>query len=186
MSRYRIEDQRGLNYLTLTVVDWVDVFTRPINKQILISSLKYCQEHKGLNIFAYVVMSNHIHLIASATGQLGLSEVLRDFKKFTANNILKATSEGSESRKEWMLHRFAYRGNTNAGKREYQFWQQDNHPIELYSVPVTLQKLNYIHMNPVRNEIVAEPEHYIYSSASNYVSGKGILNVLPARPKSSE
>jgi putative transposase len=175
MSRYRIEDQRGLNYLTLTVVDWVDIFTRPVYKNIIIDSLRYCQEHKGLHVYGYVLMTNHLHLIVSAQGALGLSEVLRDFKKFTANQVLQAIQTGGESRKEWLLHRFAYRGNTNAGKREFQFWQQDNHPIELYSVPVIMQKLGYIHQNPVRSDIVAEAEHYIYSSASNYLNGKGVL-----------
>ena len=178
MSRYKIHDPHGLYFLTLTVVDWVDVFVRKSYKDIIIKSLQYCQKEKGLEIAGYVIMSSHVHLIARATGTQTLSEVLRDFKKFTARQILKEIETGGyESRREWMLHRFAYRGNTTTGNREYQFWQSDNHPIEIYSLPVALQKLQYIHDNPVVEGWVSEPADYLYSSASNYFHGKGILEV---------
>ena len=178
MSRYKIHDPHGLYFLTLTVVDWVDVFIRKSYKDILIESLRYCQQSKGLEIAAFVVMSSHVHLIARAKGEQTLSEVLRDFKKFTARQILKEIETcGHESRKEWMLHRFAYRGNTSVGNREYQFWQSDNHPIEVYTMPVALQKLQYVHDNPVKEGWVANAADYPYSSASNYYTGQGILDV---------
>jgi putative transposase len=99
MSCYRIEGQFGLNYLTLTVVDWVDIFTRPAYKNIIMESLCHCQEKKGLQIYGYVLMINHLHLTASAQGVLGLSEVFRDFKKITANQELKEIQSGAESRR---------------------------------------------------------------------------------------
>jgi REP element-mobilizing transposase RayT len=78
-------------FLTLTVVDWVAVFTRPCYKQILVDSLRYCQQAKGLAIYAWVLMSNHLHLLASATKEgISLSDILRGFKKFTSKKIVEA------------------------------------------------------------------------------------------------
>jgi putative transposase len=178
MSRYKITDQHGLNFVTLTVVDWVDVFIRKSYKDIIIDSLKHCQKEKGLRVYAYVIMSSHIHLILEATKpEITLSDILRDFKKFTAKKILhEIEHSGTESRKEWMLFRFAYRGSEEAD-RKYQFWQNDNHPIELYTLPVIAQKINYFHLNPVKEGWVAEAEHYLYSSASNYADKPGLLDV---------
>jgi putative transposase len=178
MNRYKIINQHGLNFITMTVVDWVDVFVRRQYKDIVIESLKYCQVQKGLEIAAYLIMSSHVQMIVRAAGKDTLSEVLRDFKKFTARQILQEIELGGyESRKEWMLHRFAYRGTSGSGNRQHQFWQIDNHPIELYSLPVILQKLQYIHQNPVREGYVVESADYPYSSVSNYFHDKGLLDI---------
>jgi len=120
MPRYRILDQHGLNYVTCTVVGWVDVFTRKAYRDILIESLAYCRKEKGLMVCAYVIMSNHLHMIVSAVraeGELTLSEVLRDFKKYTSRQILEAIAKGNESLKEWMLHVFRYYARFNANNR---------------------------------------------------------------------
>ncbi len=177
MTRYKIRDPHGLNFLTLTIVDWVDVFIRKRYKDIVIESLRFCQEQKGLEIAGYVIMSSHIHLIARASGRQTMSEVLRDFKKFTAKQILNEIENGGyESRREWMMHRFAFWGQGQTD-RAFQFWQSDNHPIEIYSLPVAIQKLQYIHDNPVVEGFVAESADYLYSSASNYFHGKGLLEI---------
>jgi putative transposase len=168
MPRYRITDQHGLNYLTCTIVGWIDIFTRAEYRDIVIESLNYCREHKGLRIYAYVLMSNHLHLIAKADGRQGLSAILRDFKKFTANKILDIIEHGNESRKNWMLHMFSYYARLNTNNRKYQVWINDNHPIELFSPEVIWQKVEYIHNNPVRAKWVKSPEEYLYSSAQNY------------------
>jgi len=181
MNKYRIHDQQGLNYLTLTTVGWVDVFTRQCYRDILIDSLKYCQEHKGLLVCGYVIMSNHVHLIAQTQGY-DLSDVLRDFKKFTSKAIVKAVQGGTKSRREWMLELFRHYGKRNSDNREFQVWQQDNHPVALWSLPVIWQKLEYIHLNPVRAGWVAQPDHWLYSSAPNYMNGKGLLEVSTVEP----
>ena len=168
MPRYRILDQQGLNYLTCTIVGWVDVFTRATYRDIIIESLSYCQKAKGLRIFAYVLMSNHLHMIVRAEGKQQLSAILRDFKKFTSRQILEAIEKGKESRKEWLLHVFSYHARFNTNNRHYQMWIQDNHPIELVSPKVIWQRVEYIHNNPVRAKWVESPEDYLYSSARNY------------------
>jgi REP element-mobilizing transposase RayT len=63
MSRYRILDQEGLNIITCTIVGWIDIFTRKCYRDLLLDSLNFCRKEKGLLVFAYVIMSNHIHLI---------------------------------------------------------------------------------------------------------------------------
>ena len=83
-----------------------------------------------------------------------------------------------ESRREWLLYMFKYFAAVNPNNRYFQFWQQDNHPIELWSLPVIWQKLNYIHDNPVRAGIVSDPTHFLYSSATDYYCGKnGLLEI---------
>ena len=71
-------------FVTSTVVDWVDVFTRPLYKNIVVDSLRYCQQNKELEIYARVPMTNHLHMIVGTSGVMSLGEVMRDFKKFTA------------------------------------------------------------------------------------------------------
>jgi putative transposase len=179
MSRYKIQGQDRLHFVTLTVVDWVDVFIRKRYKDIIIESLQYCQANKGLQVFAYVIMSSHLHLIVKTEGKNELSDVLRDFKKYTAKQLLREIAHGGyESRCEWLLHRFAYRGTAGQDKRQYQLWQSDNHPIVLYSLPVIAQKVDYIHLNPVKEGWVTKAEEYTYSSASNYAFDNGVLDVI--------
>ncbi len=138
----------------------------------------YCQKEKGLQLYAFVIMSNHIHFIASAKEEYKLSDILRDLKKYTAKTILKMILENSqESRQEWMLRLFKYYAKYNKNNQLYQFWQRDNHLIELVRPKWINQKLNSIHDNPVRAGLVKQASHYLYSSASNYTDGTGILEV---------
>jgi putative transposase len=172
MSRLlKIKDPHGVYFITCTVVDWVDVFTRPEYKQIIIESLRFCQQNKGLYIHAYVIMTNHLHLIVSRKNDAPpLSDIVRDFKKFTAQQLLKAIQVPIESRRDWMLALFKRAGTKNANNQTYQFWIQDNHPVELFSLKFIIQKLNYIHDNPVSAGIVEAPHLYLYSSAEAYLA----------------
>jgi len=177
MGGYKIENQQSLHFLTMTTVGWVDIFSRQCYRDILIDSMKFCQKEKGLIIFAYVIMTNHIHCIWQ-TPEGNLSDIVRDFKKYTSAMIIKKViNEPWESRSEWLKIVMDYHAKFNQNNSNYQLWQNGNHPIELESPAFIHQKLNYIHLNPVRAAFVIEPEHYIYSSASNYINGKGILEV---------
>jgi|GEM_PF-2249896 len=86
--RYRILDQHGLNFLTLTVVEWIDLFTRKAFAEIVIESLRWCQQNKGLEIYGFVLMPSHLHLIARAGSEYELSAILQSFKSFTASKII--------------------------------------------------------------------------------------------------
>ena len=174
---YQICDQEGLYYLTIQVVDWIDVFTRQIYRDIVLDSLRYCQQNKSLQIFGYVIMSNHIHLIAnSPIGEL--SATIRDFKKFTSKQILNTIETGNESRKEWMLNRFMFNGQKHSRNERYQFWTHENHTVQLFSPEFTQEKLHYLHQNPIRAGLIAKPEDYLYSSARNYAGIEGLLDVV--------
>ncbi len=183
MGGHKIVNQDGMHFLTFTVVGWVDVFTRQIYRDIIINSLIYCIEQKELRLFAYVIMSNHIHLIAKTDAENGLSAIIRDFKKYTAKQIIKAIQiNRQESRKEWILRLFKYYAKYNKNNTTYQFWKQDNRPIELISAKWIQQKLDYIHNNPVVTGTVIYPEEYLYSSAKNYASKEYILEVEILNP----
>ena len=170
---------RELYFTTSTVIDWMDVFTRPVYKHIVLESLEYCQQNKGLDIYAWVLMTNHLHMIVGMRGEASLGDVLRDFKKFTSKGIVKVIIENpQESRKEWIVDRCQFRGANDKKISNYKFWQDDNHVEQIGTYDFYKQKLNYIHQNPVRQEIVERAEDYLYSSARNYASMDGLLKVI--------
>lgn len=161
-EKYKVRNPDSLYFITITVVDWIDLFTRPEYKHILIDSLNYCIQNKGLILHAYVIMTSHLHLIVSTKCSYNLPEIVRDFKKHTSKELIKCIKENPESRKEWILEKFS--GAAERIKRgvNYKIWQDGFHPVELDSVKIIEQRLNYIHNNPVEEEIVENPEDYIY------------------------
>ena len=181
MSRsYKFHDPEGTYFITFATVEWVDVFTRRPYRDIVVDSLRHCQEKKGLLLYAWVIMSNHVHLIASASAGHFLPDILRDLKKFTASQVLKAIADnGHESRKTWMLEIFARAGAANPNNTTCQFWQQDNHPVQLVSAAVLMQKLDYLHNNPVMAGYVEQAEEYVYSSAPAMAGRLGLLTLEP-------
>lgn len=129
--KYKFNDPEALCFVTFSVVGWVDVFTRKVYKDLLLDTLRYCIKEKGLVIYSYIIMSNHVHMIISRTGTPSLSDIMRDLKKYSSRRILQEINKHPhESRKDWMLPLFAKAGNDNSNNKIYQFWQQDNHPIQ--------------------------------------------------------
>ncbi len=169
----------NIYYLTTTVVYWIDIFTRPVYRHIILDSLQHCQKEKGLILYAWCLMSNHLHWIAAADEGENLSNILRDFKKYTSKKIINEIIENpKESRKNWLLGMFKKAANDYKKSIEYKLWLDGNEAKELNTAKFTEQKLNYIHRNPVVAEIVAKEEDYLYSSASNYAGEKGLLDVV--------
>jgi len=166
-------------FVTDTVVDWVDIFSRPSYRHIILESLQYCQKEKGLIIYAWVLMTNHLHAIVGSTEKNRVSDIWRDFKKFTSKEIVRTLLiDNTESRQEWMLNRFEYSGKNDKKIKNYRFWQEGNDAQGIYLNDYFNQKLNYIHNNPVKAEIVNRAEDYRYSSATDYAGGKGLLDVM--------
>ena len=165
MGEYRRTTPNELYFATLTVAGWVDVFSRKEYKDILVENLEYCQQKEGLEIFAYVIMSNHLHMIARREDG-DLAELLGRFKSYTAKKILASIAKHpEESRKEWLLFLFNHFAKTNTQYSKYHFWNYTNHPTLLYSTEMIDQKAEYIHQNPVRAGLVTQSEYYTYSSA---------------------
>ncbi len=178
MSRnYKIRDQNKLYFISFATINWIDVFIRPEYKDIVVESFKYCIANKGLEIYAWCIMTSHVHLIIG-THNVKMEDIIRDVKRHTSKAVLKAISaHPQESRKEWMLWMFGRAGKQNPNNETYQFWQQHNHPIELWSNEIMDQKLDYIHNNPVVARIVDEPWEYIYSSSRDYTGKKGLIDI---------
>lgn len=171
MSRKcKFRSQDDLYFISTATVNWIDVFTRSLYKDIVMESLRFCQREKDLDICAWCLMTNHLHLIIGTRGRK-LEHTLRDMKQFTAKRILEAVAEHpEESRRDWMLWMMERAGSRTPGNDIYQLWQHDNHPIAVFTAPVLLQKLHYIHQNPVVAGFVERPEDWLYSSAKNYYS----------------
>ena len=176
---YVIRDQSLPHFITITVVDWIDVFSRKSYRDTVIECFEYCIKNKGMIVYGYVIMSNHIHLIIQSKDSK-LSDLIRDFKKFTAKTILEKIQTEPESRREWMLERFQKATETHSRNKNYQFWKYGNHPEEIYTNKFMWSKLDYIHLNPVRAGIVEKASHYIYSSASNYINDSGLMPIEKA------
>ncbi|WP_129714707.1 transposase [Pedobacter sp. SYP-B3415] len=163
----------GLYFITTSVIKWIDLFTRKAFGQMIIDSLVFCQENKGVTIHAWCLMPSHLHLIGSFSDERQLEAFMRDFKKFTSKKIVSAFSEVAESR-SWLLAEFEFAGSRRGG---YKVWQDGYHAIDLFSDKFVRQKLDYLHDNPVRAGIVFEPHSYVMSSAIDYAGGKGLLPV---------
>jgi putative transposase len=166
MSELRKANYDAVFFVTLTVVSWIDVFTRKGYCEEIVKNIRYCQQHKGLELYAYVIMSSHMHWIAGHK-EGRLNNMLRDFKSYSAKQILTMIYNGpEESRKDWMKIVFQYNAKFQRQNAENMFWQKTNHPLDCFNENVLRQKINYVHCNPVRAGLVAEPHHWWYSSAN--------------------
>jgi putative transposase len=172
MSRkYQLGAERHPHFVTFTVIDWIDFFTRAEYNDIFIKAIKHCREHKGLKVYGYCIMPSYIHLILRSNGKEALEDIIRDLKRYTSSTFHKLLEDPNvnwESRKRWLLWLMKHSGTYNSNNRSFQFWQQHNHPVELWSDEVFYQKLNYIHLNPVVSGFVSQPEDWLYSSARDH------------------
>ncbi|MDR6968835.1 REP element-mobilizing transposase RayT [Flavobacterium arsenatis] len=177
-TKYKATTTDEAYFITITTVGWIDVFTRFNQKQALIESLKYCQTHKGLEVYAYCLMHSHIHLLCKATNGFILSDVMRDFKKFTSKKIIQLILDEPESRREWMLDYFKKACEHLKKERQYKVWQDGYHAEAIFSNKFIRQKTDYIHNNPVKEKIVTQPEDYYFSSARNYAGLDNDLEIV--------
>jgi REP element-mobilizing transposase RayT len=164
-SRYKITDKDGFYFITSTIVEWIPVFTNKPYFDLMIESFSYCRQHKGLQLFGYVIVDNHFHAVV---GGSNLSRTIADLKKFTAKTIL---AQLQQDNKAWLLNQLAYYKKRHKVHSDHQVWQEGYHPELIISAEMLTQKLDYIHYNPVKRGYVALPEHWLYSSARNYLLG---------------
>src|SRR5574344_1010040 len=174
MSRnYKFHNPTGVYFVSFAIIEWIDVFIRNEYKNIILECLRFCQQNKGMNIYAWCIMTSHVHLVFSSDAE-NPEMILGDFKRFTSRKIIESIKQNpQESRKEWLLKKFSTTAKCTSNASNYQFWQHDNHPIELWSNKVIDEKINYIHQNPVEEGLVFAPEHYLYSSALDYAGEQG-------------
>jgi len=178
MSRkYRFEDSDKLYFISYAVVFWIDVFVRKEYKDILVDSWKYCLSNKGLEIYGWVIMPSHVHLIIGSSKNK-LEDIVRDMKSYSSSALKKAIAEHpGESRKEWMIWMMERAGRKNSNNKSWQLLQQHNKPIELLNAEIFYQKLEYIHNNPVVAGFTEKAEDWLYGSAGDFNGRKGLIEL---------
>jgi putative transposase len=169
-SRYHFVESDVPHFMTLTVLNWLPVFTRPESVQILFNSFDYLRED-GFKIYAYVILENHLHLIAQSPQ---LDKDIARFKSFTARQLLKYLAE---QKAYTLLEQFSYYKKQHKLDRKYQFWQEGAHPECIINRKMMSQKLEYIHYNPVKRGYVDYAEHWNYSSAKNYLGQPSVFDI---------
>jgi len=170
-SRYRYGTANAPHFLTSSVVGWLPAFSRPDVVQILLDSWRFLQEKQRIVLYGYVVLENHAHWIASSDD---LSKEAGDFKSFTARKIIDYLPARGEKGLLAQLEMYRAPHKTD---RDYQFWQEGNHPQEIHDDEMMRQKLEYTHLNPVKRGYVEEAIHWRYSSARNYEGLPGLIPV---------
>ncbi len=166
MSHWKIIPGVILYFVTTTIVEWQSVFITIPLFEAIIKSLKFCLANKDLHIHGYVILPTHAHYIISTDPPERISDIMRDFNRFTSQRITEILEEMRRNDLLDVFHQAAkdeYRGN------RYKVWQDGFHPIAIDTGEFFRQKIDYLHENPVRKGFVEKPEHWRYTSARNYI-----------------
>jgi REP element-mobilizing transposase RayT len=166
-------------FLTFNTVDWVDIFIRPVYKQIIVHSLNHFIAQKGLNVYAWCLMTNHLHLLAQAKENCVIAGIEKEFKSFTTKKILQDIGTEPEARKIWMIERFENFSNVLGFLKKFHIWQTCSNPvfIDLHEKEILLGYVEYIHANPTRDRVVDSAPDYLYSSARDYAGMEGLVHI---------
>ena len=170
-SRYRIFETDYPYFMTCTIVAWLPVFTQPEAVQIILDLWRYMQRERNFTLLGYVVLKNHLHLIASAPE---LSDVMQRFKSYTARKIVALLED---CRAHVLLDQLRCWKLRHKIESDYQIWQEGSHPEQIANDQMMWQKLEYAHNNPVKRGYVDDPLHWRYSSARNYAGQPGLIDV---------
>ena len=183
-SDNHIHGRQACYFITFNTVDWVDVFIRTVYKQVVVHTLNYFIDNKGLTVNAWCLMTNHLHLVAHAKEGHVMSEIEKEFKSFTTTKILEAIDTEPEARKDWMLKRFENFGNLLGLMKKYHVWQSSSSPVflDMRKTDILVENISFIHENPVRDRFVDTATDYPYSSARDYAGIKGLVKItkIPA------
>lgn len=170
-SRYKIYEPTHPHFITCTVLHWIPIFTRTDSVQILIDSLNYLKEIDNLKIYAYVILENHLHMIIQSDD---LDNSIKKFKSFTAKEILKLLHTHNV---KTILDQLAFYKKAHKIDSKYQLWQEGSAPKLIQSDAMMIERINYIHNNPVKRGYVDEAKHWRYSSARDYEGIEGLIEV---------
>lgn len=170
-SSYKFTDNDQPHFLTSTVVEWIPLFSNPEIVETIFDSLRFLQRERNLVVYAYVILENHMHMIASCTD---LHKTMKEFKSYTATQIIDYLEESDSRGLLEILQRAKLAHKTES---KHQVWQEGSHPEQITSEEMMRQKVEYIHSNPVKRGYVDEAVHWRYSSARNYAGEKGLIDV---------
>lgn len=176
-TKYRFHKPDAAYFISFATINWVDIFTREIYFEILIDSINFCRKSKGLELYCYCIMPNHVHMIFRSLSH-DPAGLIRDFKGYASRDLIKVIKENpQEIRKEYLLKMFEGAGSTKSNVEKYQLWQHDNKPIVLFSNKVIKQKFDYVHNNPVKEGLVLNAVDWKYSSARNYYGDNSVVEI---------
>jgi putative transposase len=170
-TRYQIYEKDQPHFMTCTIVGWLPIFTRPDTMDIVLDSWRFLQKEGRLKLYGYVILENHLHMVASAED---LSKEIGAFKSFTARTIIDYLVD---QKVDLFLKQLRSLKKRHKADRDFQLWQEGSHPQQILSDEMMIQKLEYIHMNPVKRGFIDEAEHWRYSSARNYLGKAGLIEV---------
>lgn len=170
-SQYKIYETHFPYFLTSTIVDEIPLFSDPEIAQFVLNGLEYMQESKNVEVYAFVLMENHVHLIARDEE---LIQTIQNFKSFTAHQIIDFLKNRNRYRMLQQLKRGKLR---HKNQSHYQIWQEGYHPKQITTPEMMIQKIEYIHDNPVKRGYVDVPEHWRYSSARNYLDKESLIAI---------
>ncbi len=176
-DKYKIFKGDDAYFVTFTIVDWIKVLAEGSYKHLILNAIKFYQKNRGLVVYGYCIMPNHMHMIVQATGDNTISEILRDLKKFTSRAITKKLEDEKQEGYIEILNRFRAAGEPLKRIKNYKVWQDGNRAELLYSNKFFMQKLHYIHNNPVKAGLCTNPWDYPFSSATNYSETESLLDV---------
>jgi REP element-mobilizing transposase RayT len=170
-SRYKIYEPTHPHFITLTVLHWIPLFTNTKSVDILLESFRYLQESDNLKIYSYVILENHLHLVASSDD---IAKTIKKFKSFTAKKLLELLQKENI---KTILEQLAFYKKAHKKMTTYQVWQEGMQPKLIQNEKIMLQKIEYIHNNPLKRGYVDEAKHWRYSSARDYEGKKGLLDI---------
>jgi len=170
-SRYKIYEPTHPHFITLTVLHWIPLFTNKDSVNILLDSLKYLQKSDNLKIYAYVILENHLHLVASSND---LPKTVKQFKSYTAKKLLELLQRKNV---KTILEQLAFYKKAHKKNTTYQVWQEGMQPKLIQDDKIMIQKIEYIHNNPVKRGYVDEAICWRYSSARDYQGMRGLIEV---------
>jgi putative transposase len=158
------EDENLLHFLTLVVIDHIEIFINDKYFQIILNCLNFCRANLGLMIFEFVIMKDHLHLIVAAKTGYKLTDIISSFKKFTTKEIKNLLK-----RDDYDLYNQLLCSKKTKMQNDIQLWRPGNWPKVILTQDFLEQKMGYIHENPAKKGYVEKPEDWQYSSARNRI-----------------
>lgn len=170
-SRYKIYEPTHPHFVTCTVLHWLPLFTRQESVDIVLQCLRYLQQNDDFKLYAYVVLENHIHMVVQSND---IGKSMESFKKYTANELLKLLQKENV---KTILDQLRFYKKAHRVDKIYQIWEEGYHPKLMQTDAMMINKINYIHQNPVKRGYVDEATHWRYSSARDYEGMRGLIDV---------
>lgn len=172
--RYRADSQ-NLYFITSATVHWLPIFLSHRYFSILTDALTFCRRNRGLLLYAYVLMPDHFHIIASTEASNALPGIMRDLKRHTSREVTRCLGKDDS----WaLLQIMAETAIVAHGGNGLHVWQESCHPVPIFTQKFLHQKLDFLHGNPVREGYVRAAGDWVYSSAGEYATGQaGVLEI---------